>query len=172
MKINHRNSPQYLNRKLDKIKMVCHHPETLQKLKKINKMMMMMRIFNSKNKNKPRELMHFNKIHSFKAGRLNMNRSKMTRFSSNKTTALPNNPQSKSRSQRSQNFLDQAAANFIRLKTHVETVHTLESLLHLQFYKDASSLLLPYFSGNLSTLPFKIMIRLRLLRLCFLLLLL
>ena len=98
--------------------------------------------------------MQLSKIHSSKAGRcLNMNKSKMKIFSNNKTTALPNNPLSKNRNRKSQNFLDQAAANFIRLKTRVETVHTLELLLHLQFYKDASSLLLPYFSGNLLTLP-------------------
>lgn len=170
MKISHHNSPQYLNRKLDKIKMASHPLETLQKLKKISKRMM---IINNKSKNKLRELMHLSKIHSSKAGRrLNINKSKMTIFSNNKITALPNSPLSKNRNRRSQNFLDQAAANFIRLKTRVETAHTLELLLHLQYYKDASNLLLPYFSGNLLTLPYKMMIRFRLLRLCFLSLLL
>lgn len=150
--------------------MASHFLETLQKLNRINKMMMM--IFNNKIKNKLQELMHSRKIHSFKAGRLNMSKSKIKIFSSNKTRALSNNPLRKNRNQRSQNFLVQAAANFIRLKTRVETVHILESLLHLQFYKDVSSLLLPYFSGNLLTLPYKTMIRFRLLQLCFLLLLL
>ena len=86
-------------------------------------------IFNNKSKNKLRELMHLSKIHSLQAGRLNINKSKMKIFSSNKTTtALPNNLLSQNRNRRNQNSLDQAAANFIRLKTRVETVHTLEQL--------------------------------------------
>lgn len=164
---NPQSSPLCLNNRPAKLKTVLHLQENRTTLPRHNKpiMTMMMMLVKKRKKNNYKRIKSFltlnNKTkNSFKTNqrtRTYYMRINSSKRSNNNNKSKHHPLQNSKRNLKSQNFHDLVAANFIRPKTHAEIEHTSEQPSPLQFYKDASNHLLPYFSGNFLTLPQQMM---------------